>query len=280
MSSPVTMPALGHARAGLLSLMTWNVQHAGAERSTRQAAWIASQPVDVVVLTEAAATRRLGVLGESLTERGFAISGQADSGTDYQTLIASRVGSLEACPQIRATYLPHRCAAAWLHLGANRTLGIVGLYVPSRGNPARRNIDKRAFQEAVTALLPRLRESFGITGPILIAGDLNVIEPGHRPAHAVFGNWEYAFYRAFEDAGYTDAYRHLHPDGQEHSWYGRRSGAGYRFDHIFTSDRQVIADCFYDHQPREAKLSDHSAMILLADLSNSGISGPQSQRSG
>jgi exodeoxyribonuclease-3 len=246
--------------------MTWNVQHASAERSHRQAAWIASQPLDLAVLTEVAATRH-EALSQSLAERGFTVCGPADSDADYHTLLASRTGGLEPWPQVRARHLAHRCVAARLHLGADRIVGILGLYVPSRGNPGRRNADKRAFQDAVTTLLPGLRDSFGEAGAIVVAGDLNIIEPGHWPAHAVFGNWEYAFYRAFEDVGYTDAYRHVHPHGREHSWYGR-SGAGYRFDHIFTSSPKAVIDCRYDHQPRLEHLSDHSAMLLVTDVSN------------
>lgn len=244
-----------------LRLMTWNVQHASAERSRRQAAWIAGQHLDFAVLTEVAATRH-EALSQSLAERGFTVHGPADSGADYHTLLASRAGDLEPWPQIRARHLAHRCVAARLHLGADRIVGILGLYVPSRGSPGRRNADKRAFQDEIMTLLPGLREIFGATDTIIVAGDLNVIEPGHWPAHAVFGHWEYAFYRAFEDAGYTDAYRHVHPSGREHSWYGR-SGAGYRFDHIFTSDPKVVIDCRYDHQPRLERLSDHSAMMLI-----------------
>lgn len=271
MTSPPAPAAEPAVKAGQVRLMTWNVQHANAERSRRQAAWIADQPIDVAVLTEVAATRRHHALAESLTEHGFTICGTAGSGTDYQTIIASRTGRVEACPQIRASHLPHRCAAARLHISADLAVGIVGLYVPSRGSPARRNEDKRAFQKAVTVLLPGLQEAFGATSPVIIAGDLNVIEPGHQPAHAVFGGWEYAFYRSFGEAGYADAYRHLHPDQIEHSWHGRRSGAGYRFDHIFTSDSQTITDCYYDHHPRQVQLSDHSAMTLRVVLGSTAL---------
>ncbi len=35
-----------------MTLVTWNVQRAGAERTRRQAAWLCEQAPDVVVLTE------------------------------------------------------------------------------------------------------------------------------------------------------------------------------------------------------------------------------------
>jgi len=103
--------------------------------------------------------------------------------------------------------------------------------------------------------------------PIAAAGDLNVVEPGHQPHHKVFGRWEYTFYDAFGEAGFSDAFRHLHPDGSEHSWFGR-SGLGFRFDHIFTTTAhaaQIVA-CGYDQTPRRANLTDHSAMTLTLSM--------------
>jgi exonuclease III len=58
----------------------------------------------------------------------------------------------------------------------------------------------------------------------------------------------------------------VHPDAIEHSWFGRPavdgSRNGYRFDHLFLSTPHVrrLAGCRYRHEPREAGLSDHSAM--------------------
>jgi exodeoxyribonuclease III len=134
--------------------------------------------------------------------------------------------------------------------------------VPSRGPKERRNEDKRAFQRAVTAALPGFLAQFG--GPVIVAGDLNVVEPGHIPHHAVFGDWEYGFYRSFAGAGLADAYRALHPDTPGHSWFGR-SGQGYRFDHGFvtTPHAGLIRSCRYLQEPRELSITDHAAMTLI-----------------
>lgn len=47
-----------------------------------------------------------------------------------------------------------------------------------------------------------------------------------------------------------------------------RTGDGYRYDHAFCSHslRDLITDCGYLHQPREQKLSDHSALTLRFNL--------------
>lgn len=165
----------------------------------------------------------------------------------------------------------HRCVVARVAFPAGE-IGVVGLYVPSRGPAVRRNQDKRAFQEAVAAVLPRVRAALDVPGPVVIAGDLNVVEPDHDPRYGVFGEWEYDFYRAFGRAGFDDAFRITEPTAMDYSWFGRPSVEGerngYRFDHIFVSraHRTAVVACRYDHSVRTAGLTDHSALTLALDL--------------
>ncbi len=100
-------------------------------------------------------------------------------------------------------------------------------------------------------------------GPVVVTGDLNVVEPGHVPHYPVFGRWEYHFYRSFPAAGLADAYRVLHPDATAHSWIGR-GGNGYRFDHAFitTAYLPALTAGDYLHAPRHDGLSGHAAMHL------------------
>jgi exonuclease III len=248
------------ARIGVL---TWNVQHASPGRVVRQAAWLADCPAaDIITLTEVPGGPAGDRLSDALVGHGYTTY-LTDGNGDYRVLLASRVGRLEPNPRVRLDYLPHRLAAATVTVGTCR-LGLVGLYVPSRGPRSRRNLAKRAFQTAVTARLPQIQTAFGATVPVVVAGDLNVVEPEHTPRHRVFGQWEYEFYRSFAAAGFTDAFRHRCPDVIDHSWYGR-SGAGYRFDHLFATTEQVdsIVDCRYMHQFRTDGLSDHAALAAV-----------------
>jgi exodeoxyribonuclease III len=109
-----------------------------------------------------------------------------------------------------------------------------------------------------------------------VAGDLNVVEPGHQPRYPVFGIWEYDFYRAFAAAGMTDAYRACHPDDAGHSWYGR-GGNGYRFDHAFITSAHawLVRDCGYLHGPRLQGLTDHAAMTLSLGPEEDGEGTPR-----
>jgi exodeoxyribonuclease III len=104
--------------------------------------------------------------------------------------------------------------------------------------------------------------------PAVLLEDLNILEPGHQPHYPFFAPFEYDFYRALiAEHGFVDAFRCLHPDAIEHSWVGR-TGDGYRYDHAFCSAAlgAVVAGCGYLHQPREDRLSDHSALTARLSL--------------
>jgi len=51
-----------------------------------------------------------------------------------------------------------------------------------------------------------------VYGPVVFAGDLNALESNHDPRYAVFGEWEYDFYRAFGQAGFDDTFHVKEPD--------------------------------------------------------------------
>jgi exodeoxyribonuclease III len=55
-------------------------------------------------------------------------------------------------------------------------------------------------------------------GQRVVIGDLNVLEPTHRPHYGTFRDWEYRLYDEFIVRGFGNAYRHVHPEGMEHSW--------------------------------------------------------------
>jgi exonuclease III len=243
----------------VVAVLTWNVQHASPGRSQRQAEWLSGTAADLLVLTEVPAGAGQHILTAALAASGYHTYVPGGGKGDYRVLLAARGEELQPLADLRSAHLPHRLAAARVDLPSG-TVALVGLYVPSRGPRHRRNADKRAFQDAVTHLLPRIPD-LADGRPVVVTGDLNVVEPDHVPHHRVFGGWEYDFYRAFRRCGLVDAYRHLHPDVTDHSWFGH-SGAGYRFDHLFVTTAHAgwLSDCHYLQAPRLDGLSDHAAL--------------------
>lgn len=62
--------------------------------------------------------------------------------------------------------------------------------------------------------------------------------------------------------GYSDIWRHKSNNARESTWYSSKSG--FRIDHAFISKKHldIIKECYYIHEPREKKISDHSIMII------------------
>jgi len=202
-------------------------------------------------------------VSEALAYYGYTAHVPHDNSRDYCVALATRVGTLSSLA-LSPDHLPHRGVVGRIETAAGEAITVASIYVPSRGPKEQRNVSKRAFQEAVVRMVPRLLSEVGANGPVVIAGDLNVVEPDHQPHHDVFGEWEYDFYRSFGRAGLVDCFRHLNRDTHDHSWYGR-SGLGFRFDHLFVSREHVarLAGCQYQHGPRVEGLSDHSAMEIV-----------------
>jgi exodeoxyribonuclease-3 len=160
-------------------------------------------------------------------------------------------------------YLPARAAAITVPAPDGPVL-VVGAYVPSRDAGLEKTERKQKWLAACSAALAARDPDV----PAVFLGDLNILEPGHRPHYSFFAPFEYDFYRALcADHGFVDAFRQLHPDAVEHSWVGR-TGDGYRYDHVFCSAALApsITGCEYLHQPREERLSDHSALTVSLTL--------------
>jgi exodeoxyribonuclease-3 len=199
------------------------------ERAKRQLAWLIMRDEQVLVLTETKASAGCRLLADSFADAGYAVHWPVLGPGEYGTMI---VATVPVTPDDgfgdRVGYLPARAAAVTL----------------------------AACDAALAATVTEM--------PAIVLGDLNVLEPSHRPAYPFFEPFEYDFYCALATAhGLTDVFRHLHPDEAEYSWVGR-AGDGYRYDHAFCCRSLAgrIAACDYLHQPRFDGLSDHSALTM------------------
>jgi exonuclease III len=249
-----------------LRLLNWNIRNPALPRARQQADWLIQTGANVIILTEAKYSQGCRFLSDWLSSYGFTLFFPQPSTTDYCVIVAIKDLPYEK-GELDVPFLSHRLVSLCCETAIGK-VHIVGTYVPSRGPKERRNQDKRQFQTQATQVLRNKPRSIG-GDRIILAGDLNVIERNHIPHHTVFGEWEYEFYETFTQNGWRDAYRYLHPDSLEYSWFGRK-GEGYRFDHIFISDglAPYVTECHYTHEVRIAGLSDHSAMFLTLLPSN------------
>lgn len=155
-------------------------------------------------------------------------------------------------------------------------LRVVNIYSPN-GNPP--GSDKFLYKLAwMDRLFIELHHWLSDGIPTVIGGDFNVIPEDidcHKPASwardALFQPEPRQRYRDWLGLGYTDAFRHFHPDekGQFTYWdYFRAAfehNRGIRIDHFLLSPS--LADrarsCLIDREPRtEEKPSDHTPILL------------------
>ena len=114
--------------------------------------------------------------------------------------------------------------------------------------------------------------------PVIICGDLNVAHkeidlknPGSNRGNAGFSDEERQSFTKLLEAGFTDTFRHLHPDvSGAYTWWSymfnaRQNNAGWRIDYFLVSDRirdRIRATPIYN----EILGSDHCPVGLEIDL--------------
>jgi exonuclease III len=70
-------------------------------------------------------------------------------------------------------------------------------------------------------------------GPAMLIGDTNMGLPGVDEETLVFGARALRLMRGVEEAEWTDAFRSLHAQRHEFTWYSPNGGNGFRLDEAF-----------------------------------------------
>lgn len=238
-----------------IGMLTLNIANPSAARAERQLEWISERTEQVLVLTETSPGAGTELILSRLTSAGWQVRSLPLSTDERGVAIASRLVPLPRGENI-VEFLPSRAEPLALP-----GFSVIGLYVPSRDESEHKTERKRRFCNDISRFF-----AAGDPGNVVVIGDLNVLEPIHRPHYNVFRDWEYRFYDQFSVHGLVDAYRLHNPTSVEHSWVDYE-GHGYRFDHAFVSESiaHKVVSCGYDHEPREMNLSDHSALALELD---------------
>jgi len=252
-----SIPGQAAEHPAQLRLTALNVNSPGPQRAQQTLEWLVATGSNVMVLTEMRPSDGGRLIISGLDAENFDVRASAGwQNTQYFTLIASR-----GCDQHPLAHpLDPRVVAVELTSGAGN-LCLIGLYGPTNGMTAESSDRRRAFQKEFLKFLR------GFARPnMILAGDLNVVEPGHEPHLPSFQDHDYEFYDGLTGAGLADAFRALHPGRIAHSWLSDQYGAQ-RLDHIFvTPGAGTLLACDYDHEPRTRGITDHAAMHAILSL--------------
>ena len=257
-----------------MRIATYNVNGIRAALKKGLAEWAADADLDVLCIQETKAYAEQVDMAD-LTAAGFAHAQwhSATSRKGYSgVLTLSRVA-----PDLVQAGFGHdcyHCEGRVLRTDFGN-LTILNCYFPNGGQGDARQQFKYEFLDHFLEYVTELKQ----TRPnILVVGDYNIAHeeidlhaPKRNEKNTGFLRPERDWMtKWFDQTGLVDVYRHLHPEGQDYSWWSYRAGArgndkGWRIDYHSLSaeliDRaKTIRHC------KDAAHSDHCAIILeLAD---------------
>ncbi len=227
----------------MLKILSWNIQQGGGSRIAKILKAIQTMDCAIVILSE---------------------FHNNDSGLKIRTHLI-KLGYLHqvvgACPPATNTvgiFSKIPCGSALFEKAdENFSHGIVRADFPAfalYGGYFPHKKKHRLFQFLT-------EEELDAERPSILAGDLNTGKNYVDQKGNSF--WYTEELETYEEMGYVDAFRQMHPDAKEFSWYSHQ-GNGYRYDHSYVHESllPIVKNCYYEHRYREEKCSDHSPMIL------------------
>lgn len=228
-----------------MKAFTLNIQHGGGRRIAALAEAILAQDADVLVLTEMRDTAPSRELRTLLDQAGYRLQWRPEApATKNSVLLASRVGGERISWGSDAEDYAQRVVCARI-----RDVLVVGVYFP--------------LGKVKAGLFRELRDLVSGLGdePVLLMGDFNTGKHHLDEDGATFHCSEE--FIALAQAGLVDLWRREHGERKEFSWFSR-VGNGFRVDHVFGGSGFLgkVRSCWYEHRVREARVSDHSGMVV------------------
>lgn len=230
---------------GKLSILTWNLRHGGGKRISAILDAISDNAnADIIVLTEFRNNQNKSTIENGLKEFGYSYIKTLNVEPKLNSVLIASKKEFESqdFPNLRE----HKQRVIRIDVEGYK---IYGCYFPGQ------NLKKEVFE----FLLSEMEDS-GIEN-IIITGDINTGKHYLDEKGATFFHSDYL--DKFEEKGLVDAWRKIHGDKREFTWYSN-AGNGFRIDHFFVDGQlsERITNCEYIHEYRVNNISDHSMMVL------------------
>jgi exodeoxyribonuclease-3 len=231
-------------------ILSWNIRQGGGRRLDAIVAAIAGHEPDVVVVNELRA-RTTPQLVAAFRATGLAFHEHTSpASSENGTLIAARVPLRRRRAGPPARVFRH----GLLEVDVDGWATVGAVYGPLE------RATLRAFWDRMVGYATRRADN-----RYLLIGDFNAGE-SFVDAHAYkFMSSDYLV--AIREAGFVDLWRARNEE-TEHTWFSFGRGGvalnGFRIDHAMASAALAgdATRCYYSHVEREARLSDHSALLV------------------
>lgn len=226
----------------MIKILSWNIQQGGGSRVQAIIQKLLGSSAHIIVLSEYRNNNHGSTIRTRLIDAGYRYQAVSHASREENSvLIVSKLPCNSKLYHDRD--MEYNGNLVQLDFGS---FGLIGVYLPHKKKHK---------------LFDVLVDEAQKTQPLIIAGDFNTGKNGIDQVGDSF--WYTDEMLQLEKFGMVDAFRHVHGQAKEYSWYSHQ-GNGYRYDHTYIS-RSVLAivkECSYLHTWREEKLSDHSPMLL------------------
>ena len=227
----------------MIKVCSWNIQAGGGSRILSIVKSIAKSKSNIIALSEYRNNESGILLRNNLLKYGYRYQAVTHSlRNDNSVLVASLLPfDSEMYPSSDPLYSGNIITA---HFSA---FSVMSVYLPHK--------KKHQLLEFIT------EEISNNDNPFIICGDYNTGVNFVDQKGKSF--WYTDQLEKLKKAGQLDAFRLVNGDVDEYSWYSHQ-GNGFRYDHTFVDDSlgPIVTNCYYNHQWRIDKLSDHSPMFL------------------
>jgi len=228
-----------------MKIVAWNIRQGGGSRIHKIAKSLLTYHADILVISEFHNTKSGSTLKSKLKDAGYTFQHSTTEPRKNTVLIASKIDGDFATYYNRIVLFPEGIVSITFE-----DFIIYGVYLPH----------KKKHQ-----LFEFLMEEINNEKAGIIIGDYNSGINFLDQKGDSF--WYTEYFPKFLEAGYLDAFRVIHDDKKEYSWYSHQ-GNGFRYDHCWLHKTLVssVKDCYFSHVERENKISDHSIMVLELDF--------------
>jgi len=237
-----------------MRLLAWNILHGGGARIPRIVEEIAAYDPDIMALTGFRKDRGME-LQPALQERGWQHMETSNPAEKVNGIAVFSRTPLRRrnCPA------PPEDRFRWLDLDLPEEafgLSVLQIRAATGGAAHPSTVAKKRFwDEVLRAAEARLQEPFLFTGAWNTGAHL-LDEEGKTFVCA-------DHFARLSALGWTDLWRRYNPGATEWTWRSHQ-GNRFRVDHAFASAALLprVRSCRYSHVEREARISDHSIVIV------------------
>lgn len=235
-----------------MKIVEWNIRQGGGTRIDQIIGNILNHDSDYYVLTEYRNNENGRKLIESMAKNGYVHHFALPADKNKNTVMIGSKHNFSTTvfyEELQDEY--YRV----LKIESDELI-LYGTYFPQK------NEKKKIFEFLLKEI------AVETTKPTIVIGDFNTGKPFVDELKNTFYCSKYMDF--IEQCGYVDAWRFIHHDEREYTWFSNK-GNGFRVDHAFINAnyKNNIVECYYSHDERIHKLSDHSMMeIKIEQISN------------